>query len=76
MWVELGFVAVEVDQLVISDVTEVAIDVFVSPNADEHRFRAVDLDADVAEDLVRWPLPGHCHGCPSPLCKTEMTAAR
>jgi hypothetical protein len=56
VWVELGVVAVEVDQLVVSDVTEVAIDVVVRPDADEHRFLAVDPDSDVAEDLVRGPV--------------------
>ena len=54
--VELRVVAVEVDQLVVGDVTEVAIDVVVGPDADEHRFLAIDLDSDVAEDPVRGPV--------------------
>ena len=50
----------EVDQLVVGDVTEVAIDVVVGPDADEHRLVALDLDPDLAEDLVRGPVELVC----------------
>jgi hypothetical protein len=41
----------------VHDLTEVAIDVAVAPDADEHRLlAAVDLDSDVAEDPVRGPV--------------------
>src|SRR5215207_3445100 len=53
---ELGLVAVEVDQLVVGDVTEVAIDVVVGPDADERRPVTLNLNPDVAEDLVRGPV--------------------
>src|SRR6266480_3294413 len=52
--------AVEVDQLVAGDVTEVAIDVGVGPDADEHRLVALDLDSNLAEDLVRGPVELVC----------------
>jgi hypothetical protein len=56
--VELGFVSVEVDQFVVDDVTEVAIDVGVAPDADEERFLAVDLDSDLAEcETLSQPRP-------------------
>jgi len=58
--VEHGVVAVDVDQLLVGDVTEVTIDFVVGSDADEHRFLRVDLDPDVGEDLVRGPVELVC----------------
>jgi hypothetical protein len=53
---ELGLVAVKVDQFVAYDVTEVAIDVTVAPDADEDGCFALNPDSNLAEDLVGGPV--------------------
>jgi hypothetical protein len=58
--VELGALAMEVDQLVVGDPTEVAIDVGVGPDADEDGLPPFNLDPDVAEDAVRGPVDFVC----------------
>src|SRR3954451_20891297 len=48
--------AVEVDQLVVGDVAEVAIDGGIGSDADEDRLVGLDLEPNLAEDLLGGPV--------------------